>query len=75
MEIATFNATINKMLLKQPKEIQEAVRKNIQIVLELLEQETMSKEAIANVIFHTKQGYNKWWSKLQKLIQKSLYQS
>lgn len=47
------------MLLKQPKEIQEAARKNIQIVLELLEQETMSKEAIANVIFHTKQGYNK----------------
>ena len=54
MDIATFRATADRMLRSQPPQVQELVIKNIEIVLNLLDQETMSKEAIANVIFHAR---------------------
>lgn len=54
MDIITFRATVDRMLRNQPPQVQELARKNIEIVLNLLDQETMSKEAIANVIFHAR---------------------
>lgn len=54
MDIITFRATVDRMLRNQLPQVQELVIKNIEIVLNLLDQETMSKEAIANVIFHAR---------------------
>lgn len=54
MDIATFRAMVDRMLRRQPPQVQELARKNIETMLNLLDQETMSKEAIANAIFHAR---------------------
>ena len=54
MDIITFRATVDRMLRNQPPQVQELVRKNIKTMLNLLDQETMPKEAIASAISHAR---------------------
>lgn len=54
MDIATFRTMVDRMLRRQPPQVQELARKNIETMLNLLDQETMSKEAIANAIFYAR---------------------
>lgn len=54
MEISTFRAIKAKLLRNQPSHVVEESERRIQVVLDLLDQETLSKEAMAVIISQVK---------------------
>lgn len=50
LDIPTFRITKARMLEKVPKHFHQAIEDRIQLTLDLLDQETLSREAIAIII-------------------------
>lgn len=50
MDIATFRITKSRMLDKLPTNLHTTIDEHIALTLKLLDQETMSREALATII-------------------------